>query len=86
MFFPFCGDGKISKKESKGSKTGSWDKDEPCNCVSQPGPVKTEGQGPGEHWIRARLGYLRLGPSCVAHGKWGVVNVRQELKWATDWF
>ena len=85
--FLFCGDGKTTKKESKEEdKTESRREGGPCDRISQRGPGKMEARCPREQWIKTRLGYFRSVLSCLAHGRWGVVSVRQELKLATDWF
>ena len=78
----------MTKKSLKWNKhkTESKEKKGPGNYIPQPGPGKMEAQGSGKQWIKTRLGYLRSVLSCTAHGRWGVVSVKQELKLATDWF
>ena len=54
--------------------------------------VWTTGKSQWRHSVPGRsgykLGWVISGQSClnVAHGRWDVVSVRQELKLATDWF
>lgn len=91
MFILYCGGGKTSKNLKGKIRQGPRKEDGPWNHTSQMDHGKMDCQGSrvgvwGQAGDKNQAGSF-LGQSChLAHRKWGIIRVRQELKLATDWF